>query len=156
MKFLFFPFLKRSIGVLAVFCLAASCDNDDDKEDTVYTLSGNGNGVQEVPANTKPGTATLSGDYDKTTGMLTYTVNWTNLSGTANAAHFHGPALAGANAGVLVPLTITNNTTNGTATGSVTIVDSVFQHFLNGRIYYNIHTTAHPGGELRGQVTMQQ
>ena len=58
-------------------------------------------GAQQVPpvTSTGTGTATMTLDGDK----LTYDVEYKDLSGPATAAHIHGPAAAGANAGVMIP-----------------------------------------------------
>ena len=57
----------------------------------------------EVPPNASKGTGTLASTHDTATKKLTRTVTFSGLSGPATAAHFHGPAAAGANAGVVVP-----------------------------------------------------
>ena len=44
----------------------------------------------------------------------------------------------------------------GTATvGSATVVDSILVIMREGRAYVNIHTKAHPGGEIRGTLVKQ-
>ena len=40
--------------------------------------------------------------FNKDTNLLRWKVNYTGLSGPATAAHFHGPAAIGANAGVVL------------------------------------------------------
>jgi hypothetical protein len=133
-----------------------SCDKDDDDfndSDKTYTISGDASGAQEVPAVTTTATGSLNGTYNAKTNTLNYNISWTGLSGTASAAHFHGPANAGVSADVLVPITITTNGVAGNATGSVVIVDSVETALLSGKVYYNIHTVAHPLGEIRGQIS---
>ena len=60
-------------------------------------------GAAQVPPNTTKGTGALMATYDPASKKLTYTVTYKDLSGPATAAHFHGPAAAGANAGVVVP-----------------------------------------------------
>jgi len=98
----------------------------------------------------------LSGTFDSTNNRLIYTITWSGLSGDATDAHFHGPAAAGANADVLIPLRVTVNGVNGTASDTLTVADSVQSVFrtaiLSGNVYYNLHTTANPDGEIRGQV----
>ncbi len=71
------------------------------------------------------------------------------LSGPATAAHFHGPAAAGANAGVVVP--IGNNPPSPT-TGSATLTDDQIKDLEAGKWYANVHTEANKGGEIRGQM----
>lgn len=70
------------------------------------------------------------------------------LSGPATAAHFHGPASAGANAGVVVPFANAASPIEGQAT----ITAAQAADLMAGRWYANIHTAANPGGEIRGQM----
>ena len=37
-------------------------------------------------------------------------------------------------------------------TGTVTLADTAEAHLLAGKVYFNLHTTSHPTGEIRGQV----
>lgn len=141
--------------LLAALLLTVSCDKDNDdnmNNDTTYTISGDASGAQENPAVTTSATATLTGTYNASTNQLSYTINWTELSDAATTAHFHGPAAAGTNADVLIPLTIVTNGAAGQATDTITIADSTENYLLNGNVYYNIHTLLHPDGEIRGQV----
>lgn len=146
-----------SLSLLCLLLIATSCKKDKDKKNPdEYTLTGNGSGTQEVPANSTTGSGTLTGTYNKATNKLTYNISWNGLTGTAAALHFHGPALAGANAGVAVPLTITNSAITGGANGEVTITETQEADLLAGKWYWNVHTAAFPGGELRGQVAATQ
>ncbi len=84
--------------------------------------------------------------------MLTYTLSYKDLTGPATAAHIHGPAPVGQNAGVMVPL----KGASGVASpiqGKATLTDTQIQEMDNGQTYVNVHTKAHPAGEIRGQVT---
>ena len=140
-------------AVLAGFILLFSGCKKDEKttNTTMYNISATMNGAQESPAVTTNGTGTVTGTYDKNTKTLSYTVNWTNLSGNATIAHFHGPAAPGTNASVVVPFSFTAGATS--ATGTTTLTDQQESDLLNGLWYANVHTQAHGGGEIRGQVT---
>src|ERR1700760_2987729 len=59
-------------------------------------------GKSEVPANSSAGKGTADIDYDAATKKMTWKLTYSGLSGPATAAHFHGPAEAGKNAGVEV------------------------------------------------------
>ena len=145
-------FIRHLIAFLpAVFLIAIGCNKDDDNKTTnTYTISGTASGAQENPANTTTGTATLTGSYDANTNMLQYSISYSGLSvAQPTAAHFHGPADVGVNAGVLVPITVTASPLTGTAT----LVDSVETFLTTGKLYFNLHTPTRPGGEIRGQVT---
>ena len=103
-------------------------------------------GKSEVPANASTGTGTADIDYDAATRKLSYS----GLSGPATAAHFHGPAEPGKNAGVAVAIP---NATSSPAEGSATLTDAQAADLMAGKYYVNVHTAANPGGEIRGQVT---
>jgi len=107
------------------------------------------NAQTEVPPNDTKGTGTAELTYDTASKMLTWTVTFSDLSGPATAAHFHGPAEAGKNAGVAV--LIGNNPTSP-ATGMATLTDAQAADLAGGRWYVNVHTAANRGGEIRGQV----
>ena len=120
-------------------------------------------GTQETPPNSSPalgfGTIVLNDAQTEATLSL----QWAAITGNLTAAHIHlgapgigGPRLleftttGGSNgsisnvAWVLQPVT--------TATGTVLSVADQVNALLAGNIYFNIHSTGFPGGEIRGQV----
>ena len=64
------------------------------------SFSGAMNAASEVPPNMTRGTGMAEAWFDKGTSVLKWKITYTGLSGPATAAHFHGPAAAGANAGI--------------------------------------------------------
>ena len=62
-------------------------------------------GTQEVPPNTSAGRGMAEIQYDSSKNMLSWKVTYSGLSGPVTGAHIHGPAAAGANAGIVVPFT---------------------------------------------------
>ena len=110
---------------------------------------------QEVPANKSSASGTADVTYNKDTKMLTYTLNWSGLTGKATMAHIHGTAPRGTNAGVKHDLTnVLKKETSGSFTDSVKIDASDIKEdsLLSGFYYFNIHTPANPGGEIRAQI----
>src|SRR6516225_6532296 len=59
-------------------------------------------GGQEVPPVFPAGAGTAELTYDPSTRVLTWSLAYSELSGRATMAHFHGPAQPGKNAPVLV------------------------------------------------------
>jgi hypothetical protein len=108
------------------------------------------NGKSENPPNTSAATGTADIDYDAATKKLSWKVTYSGLSGPATAAHFHGPAEPGKNAGVAVAIP---NAGTSPVEGSATLTDAQAADLTAGKYYVNIHTSANPGGEIRGQVT---
>jgi hypothetical protein len=115
-------------------------------------------GAQENPAvataATGQGTVVISADGS----TITYIVTYSGLSGTVNAAHIHTGAM-GTNGGVILPLTAgpspmvgTLTAANFSASGAVTTFAQAVAAIRAGTTYFNLHTTANPGGEIRGQI----
>jgi hypothetical protein len=109
-------------------------------------------GVYEVPATASRGVGTVVAVVYPSTRAMTYTVEYKDLTGPAAAAHFHGPAAPGANAGVMIPVAVTPSPIKGGAT----LTDEQFAALQAGTIYFNMHTAANPGGEVRGQLLRAQ
>ena len=107
------------------------------------------NGAQEVPPTSSTGTGVFNGTLNPSTGALSYTLTYINLTGPVTAAHLHGPAVAGQNAPVIVPFQAGPSPISGTTT----LTGGMTQDLLAGRVYANIHTAQNPNGEIRGQIT---
>ncbi|MFJ9452840.1 CHRD domain-containing protein [Herbaspirillum sp. NPDC101397] len=111
------------------------------------TVSVDLKGASEVPANssTASGTGSISVAADKSvSGKITTT----GIEG--KMAHIHTGA-AGANGPVLVGLTKDGD--NGwTVPAGAKFTDEQYAAYLAGGLYVNVHTAAHPGGEIRGQL----
>jgi len=114
------------------------------------TYSAKLSGAKEVPKNASTGTGTFNGTFDTTTKVLNYTLTFSGLSGPATAAHIHGPAKKGENAGVVAPLG--DKSPTSPITGSVTLTDDQAKALRSTMLYVNVHTAANPGGEIRGPI----
>ena len=107
-------------------------------------------GSQEVPPKPGAGSGSVKTTLDKEARKLTWVVTYSGLSGPLTAGHFHGPASAGQNAGVVVPFS--GNLTSPIE-GSATLTEAQMTDLLAGKWYANLHTAANPAGEIRGQVS---
>ena len=103
----------------------------------------------EVPPNASQGSGMVDAVFNKNTNQLRWKANFTGLSGPATMAHFHGPASESTNAGVALPWT---NPVTSPLEGSATLTPAQVADLMAGRWYANVHTAAHPGGEIRGQM----
>lgn len=124
-------------------------------------------GAQEVPAVNSPATGTATGRLTGSAGawIFEYTVRYEGLLGGIGApfAHVHvGPR--GVNGPIVHDLDGANQapiagSRAGTITGnwryddaSRPLTDALANDLIAGRLYFNVHTTQFPGGEIRGQV----
>lgn len=105
------------------------------------TTPSNGNGVSTLSLNNSMDT-------------LTYQVFFNGLTSNAVAAHFHlgEPNQSG---GVVKELTISGNMISGVWTkydAASPLNNLLISELLKGNLYYAVHTTNNPNGEIRGQV----
>jgi CHRD domain len=105
--------------------------------------------ANEVPVNASMGKGMMQASFDKQTSMLSWTLTYSDLSGPVRAAHFHGPALAGANAGVALGLT---GSLESPVKGSAVLTAAQVADVMAGKWYINLHTAANAAGEIRGQL----
>jgi hypothetical protein len=110
--------------------------------DVKVTLSGD----QEVPPvkTEGKGSGTIMVADD---GAVSGSVTTTGIKGTM--AHIHQGA-AGANGPVIVPFTKDGDTYKAPSGAKLTA--DQMKEFKAGNLYFNVHTDANKGGELRGQL----
>lgn len=117
------------------------------------TFSTQMTGMNEVPRVATPATGRVDAVLDKNTLLLRWKLSFSNLSGPATAGHFHGPAAIGANAGIALPF---KAPVTSRFEGRATLTPAQATDLLSGKWYVNIHTAAHPGGEIRGQMILRE
>ena len=102
-------------------------------------LAGTGKGSGEV-------TAMLDGK------TFTYTATYKDLSGAPTMAHFHDAPAPGGNGPPIVPA---SNVGTSPIKGTATLTDAQIADLNAGKVYFNVHTAANPGGEIRGTLAKQ-
>ena len=130
----------------AILALVAALATPALAETVTYTAALKG--ADEVPPNDTKGTGMVEAKYDTGTMKFSYTVTYSGLTGAATAAHFHGPAKAGANAGPIITL----ENLASPIKGESTLTAEQAKQLADGLWYLNVHTAAHPPGEIRGQL----
>jgi len=137
--------LKSAAALSLVAVLAAAGAARADIVHFAATLTGK----DEVPANTSAGTGQVTAELETSERTLAYRATYKDLSGPATMAHFHGPAAAGANG---PPVVVVGNNGKLPIGGSVRLTEQEMNDLLAGKWYFNVHTAANPGGEIRGQL----
>ncbi len=132
------------LAALAVAALAAGTAQAE-----VLSFMAHLDGAAETPPNNSNGMGMAMVKLDTATKMLDWTVDYSGLSGPATMAHFHGPAPVGKAAGVAVAF---KGDVSSPAKGSALLTDAQIADLEAGMWYVNVHTAAHPAGEIRGQV----
>jgi CHRD domain len=108
----------------------------------------------EVPPKDSAGSGTLTATLNTKTNEFTYHIEFSGLTGPVAAAHFHGPAAEGVNAKPQLPIKGTPITSP--IDGKATLTAEQAKDLLDGKWYFNLHTAANPGGEIRGQISKSE
>lgn len=135
-----------AIGCAAAFTFAAPAFAATVTFKAAMTAAG------EVPPTQSKGKGEVTATYDTASKKLSWKGSYSDLSGPATAAHFHGPASPGKNAGVAIPI-FAGAAAKSPFEGSATLSAAQAQELTSGQWYVNIHTAANKAGEIRGQLT---
>ncbi|MBE2231289.1 MAG: CHRD domain-containing protein [Chitinophagaceae bacterium] len=157
-----------SLLITGSLFVLSSCETDAELNRTTdYTKTGIAlTGAQVVPVSASPALGTMDVFYTRNSKILTYTINWSGLSGAVTGLGIHGLAPTGYASPTLVQTFSTSaivrcatvsNTSCGTYKGTMKVDDVVVKEadLLNGVYYVNIRTAAYPAGEIRGQIRFQ-
>jgi hypothetical protein len=109
-------------------------------------------GKQQVPPVTTSGSGTADLTYNSSTRELTWSIDYSGLSGPVTMAHIHGPAPEGKNAGVEIWLSKKGKPVSSPIKGKAKLTKAQAKQLMDGELYINIHTKEHPAGEIRGQI----
>jgi hypothetical protein len=152
------------VAVLAATAGAVACSDDPTApQSTTYVAQLSG--ANEVPALTSGASGTATFTLEGKT--LSYVVTVNGLSGNAAASHIH-LGVAGSNGTILYPFNAAAVQTGQVASGLIDLTqpvsngttsisgDSLLSLLNSGQLYTNVHTAAHPAGEIRGQITRPQ
>lgn len=109
-------------------------------------------GSQEVPGNASAGTGSGTVSLDDVANTITVNENWTNLAGNASASHIHTGAV-----GVSGPVTFGFTGVPSASAGSIpqqvfSVTAAQISALQAGNMYFNVHSSAFSGGEIRGQI----
>jgi Cu/Zn superoxide dismutase len=104
----------------------------------------------EVPPTTSKGSGEATVSLDTATHEITYDVTFKGFASDVVAAHIHGPAEPGKNAGVVVAFP---KSPTSPIHGTATLTPEQEQQLTAGLYYVNIHSKNFPSGAIRGQLT---
>lgn len=143
------PIIRRSFraaAFAAIVGVVAACSS-------ISSMVGGGgidkvtlNGASETPpvATSASGTGSIMIAQD---GSVSGSVTVTGMTPTMAHIHQGAPGVAGP---VIVPFKQDGNTF--TATPGAKLTESQMAAWRAGNLYFNVHSAAHPAGEIRGQL----
>lgn len=136
-------------------------------------------GPSESPPVETPGTGYVAVDYDDVAHTLALNATFSDLIGTTTVAHIHAPTadpFAGTVGVAVTPGTLPGfpaGVTSGVYATTIDLTDPasytasflaagggaaagaeamLFSSFVDGKAYFNIHSSFRPGGEIRGFI----
>jgi hypothetical protein len=136
--------LRRSLAIAGIAVLFAGTASAATMKFSATLM-----GASEVPPTTSMGSGTAAVSLDSATHEITYDVTFSGFASAVTAAHIHGPAEAGKNAGVVLPL---GNNPTSPIHGTAKLTPEQEQQLIAGLYYVNVHTKNNPGGAIRGQL----
>ncbi|MDP1830538.1 MAG: CHRD domain-containing protein [Geothrix sp.] len=107
-------------------------------------------GAQETPAATTTATGYGSLAVNALTGAVSGSVLTSGITGAG--AHIH-EAATGVAGPIIIPLTDAGGGV-WTVPAGATLTPAQLASWQNGNLYVNVHTSAYPGGEIRGQLNI--
>lgn len=143
----------RSVALVALFSLMALPSSAG-----LWYLQATLTGSQEVPPVSTSASGVLFGSYDDVTKTINLAITISGLSQSdVTASHIHR-APVGVNGPVILSI---GDGSSYAVLGSqlIKVISGASfpaaeeANLLSGKTYFNVHTTAHPGGEIRGQIT---
>lgn len=143
--------IRTAFAATAVALIVAGCSTMNPDANLV-AFSTTMTGENEVPAVMTAATGTVDAVLNKDTRLLRWKMSFNGLSGPATMAHFHGPAAIGANAKVRLPFAAP---VTSPYSGQATLTPEQVSELMAGQWYANVHTAAHPGGEIRGWMVLR-
>ena len=163
--------LRFGLAVLAVALVGVTQQSSAGPIVYLATLTGPG----ENPPNASTATGLAEVAFDPLTQLMHVHVTFSGITSLTTASHIHSPAIPPATAGVATtvpsfpgfPLGVSSGTFDNTfdmtlassynpafvtlSGGTVPLAEAVLVASLAaGTSYYNIHSNAFPGGEIRG------
>jgi hypothetical protein len=117
------------------------------------SLTGGG----ENPANPSAASGRGAVIVNPTTREITGGISFAGVTPTAGGHHIH-QAPAGnptGNGPVIVALTLAPGGGVATVPAGTVLSDAQYAALLAGELYFNVHSAAYPGGEIRGPITLR-
>ncbi len=136
-------------GIVLLLLWSCKKDKTDNTVNATSNFAATLSGASEVPANSSAATGAVTGTYDSSSKVLNITISFSGLAPTAG--HIHKGA-AGTNGAVTFPFSAV---ASSPFTFSTTLTAAQQADLFSSLYYVNLHTTAFPGGEIRGQLLKQ-
>jgi hypothetical protein len=108
------------------------------------------NGAQEVPPTGVAGTGVGGVIVNPTTRAITGGITFSGLTGAPTLAHIHR-----GDTSIAIGLILASDNASAMLPAGVALTPADYAELLAGTLYFNVHTVAHGGGEIRGNIIFQ-
>lgn len=143
---------KFTKSILVLIGLATSFSASATHLRDQILLSARMNGAQETPSIVTNAVGVTAFSLNSTHDTLCVKMTVAGLSGSITGAHIHMGAL-GVSGPVLFNLsTFVSGTSAAFIITGNNLTSALLSEYLKGNMYINVHTTANPAGEIRGQI----
>lgn len=166
---------RKLIGLAVPLLLVIALGTSALANDQSSSFGARLRGYEEVPAINSAGAGQFAATVNSSGTVLTYNLSYSGLSSTAQVAHIHFaqrgvaggvvaflcggggkpacPSSGGTVSGTIVASDIQALSAQGIVAGDLA---SVLRAMRAGVTYVNVHSTNFSGGEIRGQISVQE
>ncbi|MGH2412492.1 MAG: CHRD domain-containing protein [Microcystaceae cyanobacterium] len=140
-----------AVGLGLAFLASAELVSSQAQAATLFTAPLSGSQENPPTGSSASGFGTVL--LNDAENQITAALSFSGLSAPATVAHIHGPAAPRSNAPVLFPFSGVPGATSGVIPPQIFSITPTQVAFLKqGLLYFNVHSSNFPGGEIRGQI----
>lgn len=139
--------LKLFVLLSALLCLTSAAN-------AASYFTGNLDSAQEVPTNSSTARGFGRVTLNDAETQITVSLAFSGLSSNQVASHIHGASPPGANSPILFNIGSSGATSGVFTALSFAVTPAQVADLKAGLWYFNVHSANFPGGEIRGQITV--
>lgn len=147
-------FIAFSLLIMVVIAISSCSKSSTTATATSVTFTATLNGASETPPNASAATGSATFTYTVATKILSGTITFSGITTATTVAHIHLGAVGVAGNPVFT-IEASGPFTSPITYSTPALTAAQYADLLAGNYYVNIHSTAFPNGEIRGQLVKQ-